>query len=144
MRFKEPVIQLFCEIKAPINKVWDALTNPQIIKKYLFGTNTESNWKKGSPIYFRGTWQGQSYEDKGEILEIIPEKHLAYTHWSSLSGMKDFPENYKVVVYDLKTDGGSTFLTLTQDNNKDEKAKVHSEESWKWVFEGLKKIVEDS
>jgi len=43
-------------IKAPASKVWDALTKPELIKQYFFGTETEATWKKGSPIFFRGEW----------------------------------------------------------------------------------------
>ena len=28
------------DIKAPVSKVWDALTMPEIIKQYFFGTET--------------------------------------------------------------------------------------------------------
>jgi uncharacterized protein YndB with AHSA1/START domain len=34
-------------INAPVGKVWDALTNPEAIKQYMFGTNVISDWKKG-------------------------------------------------------------------------------------------------
>ena len=53
-------------INAPIAKVWDALTNPMIIKLYLFGTDVATDWKEGSPIFFRGNWHGKPYE---ELLE---------------------------------------------------------------------------
>ena len=37
-------------ISAPVNKVWQALTDPAMIKEYLFGTNTESDWKKAAVL----------------------------------------------------------------------------------------------
>ncbi len=33
-------------INAAVDRVWDAFVNPQIIKKYMFGTNIVSDWKK--------------------------------------------------------------------------------------------------
>ena len=80
-------------IDAPASKVWEALTNPQQIKKYFFGTDTISEWKKGSPIYFRGEWEGKKYEDKGTILETEPNQLFKYTYWSSMSGIEDKLEN---------------------------------------------------
>ena len=53
-------------INAPVGKVWDALTNPEVIKQYMFGTNVISDWKEGSPIVWKGEWQGKKYEDKAE------------------------------------------------------------------------------
>ena len=57
-------------INAPITKVWDALTNPEIIRQFMFGTEVVSEWSKGSPIVWKGTWEGKPYEDKGVILAI--------------------------------------------------------------------------
>src|SRR5207302_1274 len=81
-------------IQAPMAQVWDALTNPDKVRKYLHGTNLVSDWKEGSPISWKGEWKGQSYEDKGKVLEIDPPRHLKYTHWSPMGGSEDKPENY--------------------------------------------------
>jgi uncharacterized protein YndB with AHSA1/START domain len=55
-------------IHAPISKVWQALVNPEIIKQYLFNTDVISDWKVGSPVTYKGEWEGKAFEDKGEIL----------------------------------------------------------------------------
>jgi|GEM_PF-2677728 hypothetical protein len=31
-------------------RVWDALVNPALIKKYMFGTDVDSTWREGAPI----------------------------------------------------------------------------------------------
>jgi len=93
-------------INAPVNKVWEALTNPSLIKQYLFGTNTITDWKKGSPITYEGEWQGKSYKDKGVIVDIITEKLLHTTYWSSMSGKEDRPENYNNVLYEVEEQNG--------------------------------------
>ena len=49
-------------------RVWKALTDPESIRQYLFGTDAESDWKAGSPVMYRGVYQGRSYEDKGTVL----------------------------------------------------------------------------
>ena len=87
-------------IHAPASKVWHALTRPEMIKQYLFDTEVISDWKVGSPIIYRGEWEGKPFEDKGKILKIEPEKLLMSTHWSPLSGVPDTPENYHTVTYD--------------------------------------------
>jgi uncharacterized protein YndB with AHSA1/START domain len=48
-------------IAAPTKKVWDALVNPAAIKKYYFGTTVVSGWHRGSPIVWKGEWQGKVY-----------------------------------------------------------------------------------
>jgi len=47
-------------VNAPASKVWDALTNPAIIKQYMLGTQVTSDWKVGSSIVYKGEWQGKS------------------------------------------------------------------------------------
>jgi len=130
-------------IHAPASKVWSALTQPNLIKQYLFDTEVISDWKVGSPIIYRGEWQGKAFEDKGKILNIEPEKLLMSTHWSPLSGVPDTPENYHTVIYTLSGKGDSTEVTITQDNNATEEEKEHSEQNWKTVLDGMKKLLED-
>ena len=129
-------------INVPVTKVWQALVNPEIIKQYLFNTEVISDWKVGSPIIYKGEWEGKAFEDKGEILEIEPEKILKSTHWSPLSGVPDSPENYHTVAYTLSTRGDSTEVTITQDNNATEQEKAHSKKNWETVLAGMKKLLE--
>jgi uncharacterized protein YndB with AHSA1/START domain len=129
-------------INAPLSKVWQALVNPEIIKQYLFNTEVISDWKVGSPIIYRGEWEGKPFEDKGEILKLEPEKVLSNTHWSPLAGGPDSPENYHTVTYTLTEKRNGTAVTITQDNNATEDEKKHSEKNWKTVLAGMKKLLE--
>ena len=130
-------------IDASPSEVWNALTDPEIIKKYLFGTNVTTDWQEGSPITYTGEWEGKTYEDKGTILQVIPEKLLQSTYWSSMGGTEDKSENYSTVTYELEPDGESTTLSITQDNNLNEEAKEHSEKNWQMVLESIKKLLEE-
>ena len=130
-------------INAPASKVWEALTQPDLIKQYLFGTEVTTDWQVGSPITYKGIWEGKPYEDKGKILQIEEGKLLVSTFWSALSGKPDVPENYQTIRYELSTDGDGTTLTLTQDNNASQEEANHSGENWKMVLDGMKKLVED-
>ena len=129
-------------INAGTSKVWNALTQPDLIKRYLFGTEVTTDWQVGSPITYKGKWEGKTYEDKGKILQIEPGKLLVSTFWSSLSGLPEVPENYKTVRYELSTEGGGTRLSITQDNNDTQEEANHSEQNWKMVLDGMKKLLE--
>lgn len=129
-------------IDAPASKVWEALTTPELIKQYFFGTEASSDWKVGSPITFSGEYKGKSYHDKGTILEVIPNKIFRYNYWSSMSGIEDKPENYVPITYALVESHDKATLTVTQQNIPDEKMKVHSEENWKKVLANLKQLLE--
>jgi uncharacterized protein YndB with AHSA1/START domain len=129
-------------INAPASKVWDALTKPELIKQYLFGTQVTTDWHVGSPITYKGEWEGKTYEDKGKVLQIEKGKLLVSTFWSSLSGLADIPENCKIVRYELSADNKATKLTITQDNNNSQEEADHSGQNWKMVLDGIKKLVE--
>jgi len=129
-------------INAPAAKVWNALTNPEVIKQYMFGTTVISDWLKGSQIVWKGAWQGKKYEDKGFILKLKPERLIQYSHFSPLSGKPDLPENYHTVTIKLTTDEAGTAVSLSQDNNETEEAREHSEKNWKMMLDALKKLLE--
>jgi uncharacterized protein YndB with AHSA1/START domain len=130
-------------INASAEAVWQALTDPELVKQYLHGTNMETDWNVGGPITWKGEWKGQSYEDKGTVLEVEPNKRLKNTHWSPMGGTEDKPENYHTVTYELAEQDGKTTLTLRQDNNaSQEEADNMAENNWGPVLEGLKAIVE--
>jgi uncharacterized protein YndB with AHSA1/START domain len=130
------------DIQAPVTKVWDALITPETIRRYMFGTEVVSNWNEGSSITWKGVWKDKAYEDKGTILKIEPAKLLQYTHFSPLSGDKDIPENYHTLTYRLSDEGGHTHVSLSQDNNADQKAKEHSLKMWEALLVELKKVLE--
>ena len=129
-------------IKAPVSKVWDALTNPALIKEYLFGTNTVSDWKVGSPITFSGEWEGKAYVDKGKILAIEKEKFLKYNYYSAFSGKKDEAASYSIITYTVRGEKGHTVFELTQDNFDNAEARDHSEKNWRMIFETMRKMLE--
>lgn len=129
-------------INAPLTKVWDAITKHELIKQYLFNTDVISDWKEGSPIVYRGEWEGKPFEDKGKIIKFEPETQLVTTYWSPLSGVPDRPENYHTVTYDLVPREDKTEITITQDNIANEQEKVRFEENWKMVLVEMKKLLE--
>jgi uncharacterized protein YndB with AHSA1/START domain len=129
-------------ISAPIAKVWDALVNPEMIEQYMFFTNVVSDWKEGSPIVWKGEWEGKPYEDKGVILTLKPERVLQYSHFSPLSGEVDVPEHYHTVTIELSSKGTGTLLILSQDNNSTEEDREHAEKNWEMMLTGIKKLVE--
>ncbi len=131
------------EINANASKVWHALTTPEIIKEYLFGTETITDWKIGSEIIFQGEYNGTNYRDKGIIKENIPNQLLSYTYWSGFSGLEDKPENYSTITYTLKSSNSEkTIFTWTQKGFASEQGRDHSQKGMKEFLEKIKVIIE--
>ena len=129
-------------VNAPAARVWQALTRPELVREYLFGTEMTADWRVGGAITYRGQWEGKAYEDKGSVLILEPEKRLQTTYFSPLAGLEDKPENYSTVTYDLTEVKGRTTLTVAQDNNPSPESAEHSAKNWAMVLEGLKKLLE--
>lgn len=129
-------------IDAPVATVWDALVNPDVIRRWMAGTEVVSDWEEGSPIVWKGEWHGTTFEDKGTVLAIDEERMVRYSHFSPMTGQPDVPENYHTVTVELASDGALTVLTLFQDNNDTAEARDHSEKNWQMMLESLKGALE--
>lgn len=132
------------DIQASPDRVWQGLTDPDMIQQYMFGSRVETDWQPGSPISWKGDYEGRGYEDKGEIVDIAENQRLVVTHFSPLSGQPDEPANYHTLSYQLSPSGNGTHITLSQDNNGSEDEANHSRKNWEMVLAGLKKTVESA
>ncbi len=130
-------------VHAPIDRVWEALTDAAKIKKYMMGTSVSSDWQEGSEITWEGEWQGHTYKDKGRITRFRPKELLQYTHYSPISNKPDVPENYHTVTIHLEEKNGHTEVALSQDKNDSEAEKEHSQKNWETILASMKILVEE-
>ena len=138
-------------INASPEIVWNVLTHPSQTKKYMFGCETVSEWKKGSELLWRGSYEGKEMVFvKGRISEIRKPEFLAYTAFDpNNTGMQDVPENYLTVTYDLRKQNEQTVLTVTQgdyntvaEGEKRYKEALNNGEGWNPILVQIKKIAE--
>ena len=140
------IVSASIDINASPSKVWEALTNPEIIKKYLFGTETITDWEVGNEIIFQGEYgenKEHKYRDKGVIMQNVLNKLLSYSYWSGFSGLEDKPENYSTVTYGLESnDDKRTTFTWTQEGYATEENYQHSLNGMKEFLEQIRQIIE--
>jgi uncharacterized protein YndB with AHSA1/START domain len=131
-------------VEASKDEVWNALTDPAIVKEYFLGTNLTTTWREGDPVTFAGEWNGKRYQDKGVVVANRPKELLRITHYSPLTGLPDVPENYHTVEYRLKEEAGGTEVTIVQGNNRSESEASESVKLWNMVLQNLKELLERS
>ena len=136
------VAKVSVSVASAKSKVWNALIDPQVVARYMFGATVVSSWKQGDPIVWKGEWKGKPFEDKGIVLRIEPDRVLSYSHFSPLGGKPDVPENYHTITIELSGHNGTTLVQLSQDGNPTDEARADSEQNWRTMLEGLKKAVE--
>jgi uncharacterized protein YndB with AHSA1/START domain len=140
---KDLVVSSSVEINTTPAKLWKTLTAPEIIREYLYGTETLTNWREGSEVIFQGEYQGHKYHDRGVVQTNIPDKLLSYTYWSGFSGLEDKPENYSLVTYHLeKTGDNQTKFTWEQKGFANEDGYKHSLNGMPAFLEKIKEIAE--
>ncbi len=73
-------------IGAPKSKVWEALTKPDLIKQYLFGTQAITDWQVGSPITYKGVGRVSPMKIRGRLYNLSPKNswyRLFGAHWQA-------------------------------------------------------------
>ena len=76
-------------IHASTARLWSVLTDPAMVSKWMMGATVDSTWKKGAPITWSGEYDGRSYSDKGEVLEVDPGQRLVHTQAEFLRSVID-------------------------------------------------------
>jgi len=61
-------------IRATADKVWHALTEPSLVRRYWFGAVVECAWTRGSP--WKMSQADGSLMDAGEVVEIDAPRRL--------------------------------------------------------------------
>jgi uncharacterized protein YndB with AHSA1/START domain len=143
---EQKIFQKSVEIRAPASRVWQALTTPASMKKWMMPDlelDIITGWKVGGPLLMRGNMNGKDFENRGMVLLYEPEKHLQYSHLSSISRLPDRPESYSILDFALQPTGERTILTLTQSNFPSQSIFKHLSFYWNVTLEVLKKWIEE-
>lgn len=123
------------DVDAPIEEVWAALTDTDRLGELMFGSTVETDWEIGSPIVYRGEWEGKPFEDRGTVLEVTEPTTIRVTHETPGS------EATHEVRYELRALGPATHVTLTQDGNESVEAAEHAAANWQAMLDALQRAV---
>ena len=129
-------------INATLQKVWDTLTRPELVKLWQYGSDLQTTWKVGSEIKFITEWEGKIFEQRGNVLEFTPMSKLRYSLFAPRPGIKDKPENYFEMIYSLIASNGQTRLKIIQEDNRPNAVQEEEQGEENPVLKMLKLVAE--
>ncbi|MEO8088557.1 MAG: SRPBCC domain-containing protein [Bacteroidota bacterium] len=132
------------QINSSKENVWDALTNPQLVKQWQFGSDLLTDWQVGSDIRFSTAWEGKLFEQWGKVLEVKMHEILRYSLFAPRPGLEDIPENYFIMSYLLTPEKGGTRLEIIQDDNRPGAVQEELQGEENAVLLSLKNLIEKS
>jgi uncharacterized protein YndB with AHSA1/START domain len=97
-------------IRTTSEKLWAALTDPEVMREYWFGMRQESQWKVGSS--WRLLFSDGRVADAGEVLEVDPPKRLVLK-WRNEFKPELKSEGPARCIYELEQVGDAVKLTIT-------------------------------
>ena len=131
-------------INAEASKIWHCLTTPEIIKEYLFGTETVTDWKVGNDIRFKTEWEGKVFEQWGKIVEIKTNSLIKYSLFAPRPDLEDKPENYFVMSYVLTDENNQIKLEIIQEDNRPGAVQEEPQGEENPLLKSLKTLAETS
>jgi len=129
-------------LNAPVEKVWNALTQPELVKQWQYGSDLITDWKIGNEIRFRNEWEGQVFEQWGTVLEVVPNQKIRYSLFFPRPGLEDKPENYFVMSYVLSEENQKTKLEIIQEDNRPGAVQEKPQGEENPILQALKAVIE--
>jgi len=126
-------------IRTTPERLWDAITDPEIRSKYTFGAAVNSSWEVGSRLDF-GVASTGALLGEGEVLEVGPPWRLVHTMvalWSD----EVKAEGRSRVTWEIEQVQDSCHLTVTHDELRED-ANSELFGGWPMILSGLKTWLE--
>ena len=140
---ERPSLALVRKLDAAPAKVWRALTEPEMLKRWMAPDDAFKVPVAEAQVRVGGRYHivmispdGEEHDVSGVYREIVPNRKLVYT-WA----WKTTPERESVVTIELRAAGSGTELTLRHEQFADEEARNRHEHGWKGCLARLERAV---
>lgn len=128
-------------IQASPERVFEALTNPELVKLWQYGRVVTSDWKVGSKIKFISQQEGSNtFEEWGTILDIRTNEFIKYSLFTPRPDLEDKSENYCVTSYRLSDKNGHALIEIIQEDNR---PSGFTSSTLKPILAALKRVAEN-
>ena len=132
----EKVFEIY--IKTTPDRLWEAITDPDMRAKYSFGVRVANDWQVGSA--YRASTPDDRILMEGENLEVDPPRRLVQS-FTALWSDDVKSEGTSRVTWEIEPVGDSCRLTVTHDQLR-EGANDELYGGWPMILSGLKTLLE--
>jgi uncharacterized protein YndB with AHSA1/START domain len=128
-------------IRASADKVWDALTLPELTAKTWFGARHETDWKPGSP--WRLLFPDGRVADAGEVIEIDRPRRLVLK-WRNEFKPEIKAEGYSRCTIEIETvsDNAVKLTVVHQPEGEGPKLIEAVSGGWPRILSNVKSLLE--
>jgi uncharacterized protein YndB with AHSA1/START domain len=135
-RTMEKVFEIY--IKTTPERLWEAITSPELRSKYTFGIGVQSDWTNGSR--YDGLHPAGGKIITGENLEVDPPRRLVQS-FQALWSDEAKAEGTSRVTWEIEQVADSCRLTVVHDQMR-EGANSEIYGGWPMILSGLKTLLE--
>ena len=127
-------------IRTTLDKLWQALIEPEFTRQYWSETWQDCAWKPGAS--WKLTIPDGRVLDSGEVLEIVPKRRLVLS-WRHESNSDMHEEGYSRLTYELEEKGESIKLTLIHEMERPGSKLIEAVSTgWPHILASLKSLLE--
>ena len=127
-------------IRTNPERLWEALTDGEFQKRYWFGVQQVTDWKKGSPWQMK--YPDGRVTDSGEILEIDPPRRLVLK-WRHELRPELKAEGEARCTYEIENGEGVVKLTITHESGVENSKLIEAVSGgWPRILSNLKSLLE--
>jgi uncharacterized protein YndB with AHSA1/START domain len=126
-------------IKTSPERLWGAITDGEMRKRYSFGVGTESDWTQGSE--YRSAVPGVVDIASGENVEVDPPRRLVQT-FTALWSEDVKREGTTRVTWEIEPVGEDSCLLRVTHDQLDPEANSELWGGWPMILSGLKTLLE--
>ena len=130
-------------IRTTPERLWEAITDGEVTRRYFYGAVVRSTFRVGDPITYGG--EGEPPTQEGTILEADPPRRLVYSFTTTRTGDPEAADDAPTrVTWEIEPRGaGQVRLTVTHDEFESEtKTYRNVANGWPFIVASLKTLLE--